>query len=168
MSTLWQQAAAGAWRPVAPDAAPADEARLLTVGDGPDRAAVLLVRPGAAVRVNGQPVLGGLRLLAHRDEILIGRLRCFYSAESTPLPAPYRHEGGGRRPLCPVCRGPVQDGERAVRCPGCGRWHHQLDAARDGRAKPCYTYAPACRFCAHPTDLSGGPVWRPEQEDAHV
>jgi hypothetical protein len=168
MSTLWEQDADGAWRPAAPGGALGEAARVLTVGQGPDRVAALLAPPAAAVRVNGLLAAGGLRVLAHRDEILIGRRRYFFSAESTPLAVLYRHEGAGRRPTCPVCRGPVQDGERAVRCPGCGRWFHQLEPEHGGRAKPCYTYAATCRFCAHPTDLMGGAVWRPEQEDAHA
>ena len=79
----------------------------------------------------------------------------------------FPREEAARSPTCPLCRGPVRDGDRAVQCPGCGRWFHQTDAAEGKPAKPCWTYAPTCRFCNHPTALGGEHGWRPEMEEAN-
>jgi hypothetical protein len=168
MSSVWREARGGEWQPVAiPEAegAPAvavevDGARFLRFGTGNERRTALVLPVGAAARVNGRPVLGGLRVLEHKDEVILGRSRLFYSAESTPVVVVFRRAEGARSPTCPLCRGPVRDGDRAVQCPGCGRWFHQAD-------KPCWTYAPTCRFCNHPTALGGEAGWRPEREDGH-
>jgi hypothetical protein len=112
------------------------------------------------VRVNGLPVLGGLRLLGHKDEVLAEGARFFFSVESAPEVVVFQLPPGGRAPICPVCRGPVREGAQVVQCPGCSRWFHQLEA------KPCWTYAPACRFCNHPTPLVAGSAWRPDREES--
>ena len=173
MSNLWRQSA-GAWEAM-PLPGEADRivplaghVAVVAFGRGADRVVVLLARPGAVVRVNGLPMLGGLRLLDHQDEILIGRERFYFSGKSTPRVTVFRHEGDGRRPACPVCRGPLIDGEDAVQCPGCGRWYHQSEPREGARGRPCFTYADQCRFCSHPTKLSGETVWRPDGDDAHV
>jgi len=129
--------------------------------------AALLVRPGVRVRVNGEPVLGDLRLLEHRDEVLIGSVRVYFSQEATPAVVAFHLAEGQRPPICPICRGPVRDG-MAVQCPGCGRWFHQRPASDDQPAKPCWTYAPTCRFCSHPTALTSDAAWQPEQEECLV
>jgi hypothetical protein len=134
---------------------------VLFCGIGPG-GAVLMSRPGVWVRVNGQPVLGGLRVLEHRDEVLLPGACLFFSLESTPTVSPFRVVEGGRAPTCPICRGPIREGMPAVQCPGCGRWFHQLDA------KPCWTYAPTCRFCSHPTSFAAEAAWRPDKEELHV
>src|SRR5262249_41613730 len=92
---------------------------------GAERGAALLMREGVWARVNGAPVLGGLRVLDHRDEVLVGDARAFFSAEATPGVLAFRAAEGSRSPTCPTCRGPVRDGSAAVECPGCGRWYHQ-------------------------------------------
>ena len=122
-------------------------------------AALLLVRPGVRVRINGEPVPGGVRVLDHRDEILVGADRLLFSAQSAPLITTFALAPEQRPPVCPICRGPVRDGMPTVACPGCGRWFHQLDE------KPCWTYAPTCRFCQHPTPLEEGSTWRPGGEN---
>jgi hypothetical protein len=135
---------------------------------GAERGAVLLVEPSVWVRVNGQPVLGGLRVLEHKDEILLAETRLYFSMETAPLVTVYRLPEGLRAPICPICRGPIRDGMRAVQCPGCGRWFHQLDAEGDRSAKSCWTYAPTCRFCSHPTAFDAEAAWRPEREETYV
>jgi hypothetical protein len=141
---------------------------LYGLASGAERGALLWARPGLWVRVNGLPVLGGVRVLEHKDEVLVAAGRLFFSLETTPTVTTFRTPEGGRSPVCPVCRGPIKDGSGAVQCPGCGRWFHQAEAA-DGRpAKPCWTYAPTCRFCSHPTAFAAEAAWRPDQEEAHV
>src|SRR4051812_28999440 len=164
MSCIWFQPAAGRWQ-----ARPLVAGRLHEISDLVPAAAglvasrqgtALLVRPGVRVRVNGEPVLGGLRLLDHRDEILVGGVRLLFSAETVPEVVSFTASEGMRTPVCPVCRGPVRAGLLAVQCPGCGRWCHMLEG------RPCWTYAPTCRFCNHPTALTADAVWRPGPEDA--
>lgn len=177
MSLIWRERPDGCWHPVAiPSDAPLscselgkESIQLLRFGHGTERGVVLLARPGVWVRVNGQPVLGGVRVLEHQDEILLGSAqgRCFFSAEATPVVVPFRLDGNARPPSCPVCRGVIREGDLAVRCPGCSRWYHQLEAGEGQRAKHCWTYYPTCRFDGHPTSLDGTPVWRPELEETH-
>jgi hypothetical protein len=169
MSSVWRETN-GTWQPLTiPEGAgvEVDGVRFLGFGAGNERGTALLLPPGMAARVNGRPVLGGLRILEHKDEVISGRSRFFYSAEATPLVVVFRREGETRSPTCPLCRGPIRDGEQAVQCPGCGRWFHQTDAAEGKPAKPCWTYAPTCRFCNHPTALGGAAGWRPETEEGH-
>jgi hypothetical protein len=174
MSSVWREVPGG-WEPITVPDARGSQAGAVEVGGvyflrfgaGNESGAALLLPPGVAARVNGRPVLGGLRVLEHRDEVIIGRSRLYYSAEATPVVVVFRRAEGSRSPTCPLCRGPIRDGDRAVQCPGCGRWFHQADAGEDKPAKPCWTYAPTCRFCNHPTALGGGAGWRPETEDGH-
>jgi hypothetical protein len=168
MSCIWLEGAGGAWeaRPLAGRVLTLEEqgAALVPL----PRAAALLVRPGVRAWVNGEPVLGGLRLLEHKDEVRLGATRLFFSVEAAPAVAAFRPAPGERVPVCPVCRGPVREGAQAVQCPGCGRWFHQLNAAGDRPAKPCWTYAPACRFCNHPTAFAAEASWRPGREESLV
>jgi hypothetical protein len=178
MSSLWREIPGEGWRafPIAKEAGEgelclADEGiRLIVLANGPERGVGLLAESGAAVRVNGQPVLGGFRVLEHRDEILAGRTRLFFSAESTPVQVVHRLQPGMRPPTCPTCRGKIQDGDQAVQCPrtSCRLWYHQGATAAQGKVKTCWTYGPTCRSCQHPTALSAEPIWRPEMEEAHV
>lgn len=176
MSCVWQETAAKQWHalPLPPGKVltgpelGAEGVQLVALTQGGERGAILMVRPGLWARVNGQPVLGGLRVLEHRDEVLVGDARLFFSLETTPTVVVFQAPAGTRPPTCPVCRGPIVDGSQAVQCPGCGRWFHQADAV-DGRpAKPCWTYAPTCRFCAHPTPFSAEAAWSPDREETHA
>jgi hypothetical protein len=130
--------------------------------------AALFAQPGVWVRVNGEPVLGGMRLLEHKDEVLVWGVRLCFSRETAPIVVRYRPAEGQRLPVCPICRGPVRADMQAVQCPGCARWFHQLDAEGERHAKPCWTYAPTCRFCNHPTSFAAEDAWRPDREDALV
>ncbi|HWG47327.1 MAG TPA: hypothetical protein VN688_31480 [Gemmataceae bacterium] len=175
MSNLWRKTPGAGWEAVPlPGRVPGETFDLgisglgfVALNHGLGGGMGLLVRTGLLVRVNGQPVIGGFRVLDHRDEILLGRRRFFFSAESTPIRVAFRLEDEGRSPACPVCRGLLRDGEQAVRCPGCNRWYHQIEAGEGQRGKPCWTYAQNCRFCHHPTALTENAGWRPEKEEAH-
>lgn len=164
MSCLWIESAPGRWdaRTVPPGRPTAGEdlgipgIALLVL---PRQGAVLLARPGVWVRVNGEPVLGGMRILEHKDEVLAGDRRLVFSQEGNPVIRPYTPSAGARLPTCPVCRGPVREAALAVQCPGCGRWFHQ-----EGE-KICWSYAPNCRFCNHPTAFDDSAAWRPDREE---
>ena len=115
----------------------------------------LVAAPAARVRVNGLPLATGIRTLADRDEVQIPGGPCsFFSLERLavrePLPPLDRDIS------CPRCRQQVARDSIAVRCPGCGLWHHESPDL------PCWTYAPTCAVCAQPTADDAGFRWTPE------
>ena len=176
MAHLWRSSGVGAWEPVAlegnalaldgaaslrppgdGDAGGAGQAAILVRCAG-DRAAdiwALLARPGAGVAVNGLPVDLGMVVLADRDAIgwpLAAPV--FFSTERLAAAEPFPADARG---FCPRCKDPMEAGATAVRCPGCGVWHH---AAGE---RPCWTYGPQCAACPQPTALDGGFRWTPEE-----
>jgi hypothetical protein len=175
MSCVWQEVAKG-WQAVPLPAGKVlrgadlglDGIALYPVVQGAERGALLMAAPGTWVRVNGHPILGGARVLDHKDEILVLGGRLFFSLETTPTVVSFHVPDGMRAPTCPICRGPIKDGMAAVQCPGCARWCHQIEAADGRTAKPCWTYAPTCRFCSHPTAFAAEAAWRPDREEAHA
>ncbi len=166
--TGWESALIGEGSPLPGREFGLEGIAFVRYGCGADKAVALLAQPEVRVWVNGQPVLGGLRILEHKDEILCGQQRLFFSAETTPVIVPYPAKAGARLPTCPVCRGAIKDGLASVQCPGCGRWYHEIaaDAGQPGRL--CWSYAPTCRFCNHPTAFSEESAWRPEKEELHA
>lgn len=121
----------------------------------------LLAREFVRIRINGESVVAGVRMLDHRDEILIGRKLFYFSTQTAPQVVVYSATEGQRLPICGICRGPLRDGMTGVCCPGCNRWYHQQDASGELSAKPCWTYAPQCRFCKHPTAFDTEGMWQP-------
>jgi hypothetical protein len=115
---------------------------------------ILLSPNGANVRVNGDPVLLGVRVLRDRDAICIGSADpVFFSTESVPRVAPF---DGDRAMPCARCHTPIVNGAPAVCCPRCRKWHHAGDEV------PCWNYAEKCAGCDQPTALDGGYQWSPE------
>jgi hypothetical protein len=139
---------------------------ILQIREGARASHVLIIGSGEEVRVNGQPVMGGFRVLQHRDELVVETARLFFSAESTPVLETYHHDESARRPKCGVCRAEIRDGQTVVRCPGCNRIFHQIAAAGDAPEKNCFSYSAQCPFCQHPTSLTGETSWRPDAEYA--
>ena len=168
MSSLFREFPGAAWQetPLASDQELADgDIHVVRFAEGADGGVALLVRAGVHVRINGLPVLGGIALLQHRDEILINAERFYFSAEARPVVTTFQLGTGSRRPTCPVCRGALSNGDQAVGCPGCGRWFHQLEASEGRIARTCWTYAATCRFCQHPTSFGEESAWRPDREE---
>ena len=166
MSHLWQQIndrwepapltgpalaldAGGELRP----AAPGDVSHLRFLAVEKD-SWVLLASPAGVVRVNGDPVVAGIRVLRDRDEIVLGGARCFFSAERLARIEPF--PGADGDVICPRCKRPIAPATPAIRCPGCGTWHHQ-----EGE-RSCFTYAPKCALCEQASDLNAGFRWQPE------
>jgi hypothetical protein len=123
----------------------------------------LVASRASRVLVNGLPVRHGLAVLADRDEIRAlacgeassaAWLTCFFSTERLATVEPF--PSTGRRGSCPRCKQPLTPGEAAVRCPGCGLWHH---ATEDW---PCWTHVEVCAVCDQPTALDTGFRWTPE------
>jgi hypothetical protein len=172
MGTLWHKLRAGdstaaAWQParICNDEALCEfggSLQFVSLGAGSDTLVVLLVAPESVpVHINGDEQIGGLKVLAHRDEILCGGQRYYYSAQSRPSLSPFALGDGRRRPRCPVCRMAIDDGQMTVCCPQCGRTYHQLPATDTASAKACWTYREQC-LCSHPTALGEDAAWRPE------
>ena len=129
---------------------------LRRVGGAAQDAWALLAAREARVRVNGVPVQLGIIVLADRDEIRWPPdCTRFFSTEQQPTVVPYPADAG--RGFCPRCKQAIPAGEAAVRCPGCGLWHHASDAL------PCWTYGEHCAACAEPTALDAGFRWTPEE-----
>lgn len=171
MSCLWVQTSDGRWHkhalPIPSHELTSCGVHIATIGSGVDRVNALFTHPGVSVRVSGQPVLGGVCVLQHRDEILVNGVRIFFSSESRPEIVDFRPVAGVRLPKCGICRVVFQDGDRVVACPQCGRVFHENDASDDLQVKKCWTYRAHC-LCSHPTSLSGD-TWRPEMEEpAHA
>jgi hypothetical protein len=134
----------------------ADEIRLLP----PDAAGVspswtLLGGRGASLRVNGQPLVLGVRALRDRDEISIAGHRCFFSTEELAGIVPF--PGLAQLAYCPRCKQKMEFGVPAVACPRCRAWHHQSEKF------PCWTYGSSCALCqTQSTALEAGYSWTPE------
>lgn len=180
MAHLWTEDADGAWAVLPLTSEPLDLARVpATVGSLRPRRRpaprggvvlrsvtlagtgsvtwVLIAGGGAGVRVNGMSTPSGIRVLSDRDEIRIdGVGSVFFSTERLASVEPY--PGGDREIHCPRCRQAVDPGAAAVRCPGCGVWHHQSPEL------PCWSYASTCALCPQATALDAGFRWTPEQD----
>lgn len=170
MSRLWFKAVSGDWQILGPadlrsalpaDAFAAGAIDIVSFGHGSERGVALVAAAAANVLAGGQPVVGGLRVLEDKDEILVGCQRLYFSTESQPELTRFALAAGVRRPKCAVCRFPLEDAQLSVTCPQCGRVYHQIPAEGEQSAKPCWTYRPQC-LCGHSTSLSGEPSWRPE------
>jgi hypothetical protein len=115
---------------------------------------IWVVVGAASLRVNGEPLDAGIRVLRDRDELRAGSRRAFFSAESpvelVAFPAP------DRAVLCPRCKLEIPPASPAVRCPQCRVWHHQSDDL------PCWTYDRHCATCDRPSALDAGFRWTPE------
>lgn len=130
-------------------------ARLVQVDAAGGAVWSLIASPGFAVRVNGHAPSAGLRVLADRDEIRVGRSRrYFFSTESPAVVQSF--PGTESAVLCSRCRQQIEKGASAVRCPGCGLWYDE------SAELPCWTYAPKCVRCNTRTALDAGFQWTPE------
>ena len=105
--------------------------------------------------VNGLPLSLGVRALSDRDEVrAAGGDSLFFSTETLAHPVPY--PGGLPKASCPRCLQELEAGVAAVRCPGCGVWHHECNEL------PCWTHGPRCQLCPQPSALDAGYRWSPE------
>jgi hypothetical protein len=137
-----------------------NRALLITRHDAGDDRWALVAQPDADVRVNGQSVVLGIRVLADRDAIQVGNGEpMFFSAERVPQVETATTSGA---PVaCPRCRQDIVPGSPVVRCPGCDVIHHQSSDL------PCWTgYERArfatCALCDTPATLAGDLRWTPD------
>lgn len=145
----------GGWSPVVleGDSRVVPSAQLLRRTSA-ERGSWVLVGP-PAVRVNGNPLDVGIRVLRDRDELLAGGVRTFFSTEALAAVVPFPQSE--MPTFCARCKLAIASGAPAVRCPQCGVWHHQSEEL------PCWTYAPRCALCDQPTALDAGFRWVPEE-----
>jgi hypothetical protein len=130
-------------------------AKLVRVNFAGSEAWALMSAPGSGIRIGGEALPCGLRVLRDRDEIRtpVGE-QYFFSTEA--LVAVTSFESLGRDVFCGRCRQRIAAGAPAVRCPGCGVWYDENDEL------PCWTYAETCAFCGRSTALDLGFAWSPE------
>jgi hypothetical protein len=115
----------------------------------------LLAGPASTVRINGRRVDAGIAVLRDRDEIRVAASApLFFSSERLASVSLFPDDG--TRGFCPRCKQAIAAGSNAVRCPGCGIWHHASEEL------PCWTYAERCAACPQPTALDHGFRWTPE------
>lgn len=116
----------------------------------------LLIAAGALdVRVNGDPVVAGLRALADRDHISLGATTIYFSTESLAVVEPFVETETAV--YCPRCKQAIAADTQVVRCPRCAVVHHASDDL------PCWTYAERCALCDQITDPDAGYRWTPEE-----
>ena len=142
----------------------AGETVLVSFQDGSRSQYILVSQDGEKTQVNGEPLVGGLRVLRHRDELLVEGDRLYFSAQTTPVVEAYQHQGDAKPPRCPICRAEIKDGDLVVRCPGCTRVYHQSTGVEGQDDRPCWTYCRTCKFCEHPTSLTGEDAWQPDED----
>ena len=127
----------------------------------------LLLTPAEAkqqVRINGDPILAGIRVLQDHDEIVIRsceggshRLRLYFSIEKIArIERLSEHE---HTVSCARCFKNITPGDQVVRCPapGCRAVHHQSDEFN------CWTYASKCAnsMCYQDTEINSEFRWVP-------
>jgi hypothetical protein len=140
--------------PEQPVVAAENDAPALVMRSDGESDRILLSNGSAIVRVNGEALLLGIRVLRDRDAIRIGASEpIFFSTESLPRITRYIED---RIVPCARCRTEIALDEPAVKCPRCAAWHHQHDEM------PCWTHADTCAACQQPTPLDGGYQWSPE------
>ncbi|MFQ6103287.1 MAG: RING finger protein [Candidatus Glassbacteria bacterium] len=129
---------------------------LVPYTEGPKKRFALI---GSGVfRVNGKRIRAGIRVLKHKDDIMIGRSHVYYSAQSLVRAEPFRpREQGSRRISCPVCGDAIEEGQTIVRCPQCQiLYHQQEDRACWSSIPECATYGCGCL-----TQLYDQKLWIP-------
>ena len=122
--------------------------RLHAAGD----AWVLLAGRSARIRINGEPLSLGCRVLQDRDELVSGRERSYYSTERLLRAEPFPDAEAAV--FCARCKLRITPGTLAVRCQ-CGTWCHEMEDRR------CWSYAATCPLCPQPTDADAGYNWEP-------
>ena len=130
-------------------------ARVLLVGDRQNETWVLQSSAREGLRVNGLPLVAGIRVLEDLDELRIGGTeRIYFSTERTARVEPFPDQEGDT--LCARCRAVITEGEPSVLCPGCSSWCHQTEDLR------CWEYAAKCALCDQLTCLDTGFRWTPD------
>lgn len=130
-------------------------ARVLRVGDREKETWVLQSPERGKLRVNGLPLVAGMRVVEDLDEVWAnGTGRIFFSTERTPKVEAFPGKEGDTP--CARCKEILAKGEPSVLCPGCNTWYHQT------KTLPCWEYSEKCALCDQLTCLDTGLRWTPE------
>lgn len=130
-------------------------AELIRFGDRLNETWVLQSPARELIQVNGFPLVGGIRVLQDKEEILTRASgRIYFSTQRTPTIEPF--PGREEATSCPRCKGTIAEGEPSVMCPACFTWHHE------GTDRPCWSYTEKCALCDQLTRLDTGVSWTPE------
>jgi hypothetical protein len=130
-------------------------AHMRRIGDRQNEMWVLQSPKSEEVRVNGFPLIAGIRVLEDLDEVRIQATgRIYFSNEETPRVEPF--PGREEATPCPRCKGTIAKGDTSVQCPQCKTWHHE------GTEMPCWSYAEKCALCDQLTRLDTEFRWTPE------
>ncbi len=123
------------------------------------RRLALVLPPGAAAAINGQPSLA-VTVLADRDEITVEKNRVYFSAHSPTEPEIFVQKGW--QVCCPRCASELQPGDTVVGCPACLALHHEGPVA-GGRQEDrrCWSYDPKCASCGR---LREQLTWSPQKD----
>ena len=112
------------------------------------------------VRINGSPVIAGIRVLQDRDEIVVrdceGRShRLYFSAERIARIEQLKEQD--RTVSCARCSLEITPGDQIIRCPKCNAVHHQSDELT------CWTYSDKCAngMCYQDTEITSDFSWVP-------
>jgi hypothetical protein len=121
---------------------------------------IVIDAPGSRLRVNGIPLVTGVRALHHRDELRMAGVpgRAWFSLECQSDVAPF---DGPQGTFCPRCKIEIDSASLSVRCPQCRVYYHQSTDS------PCWTYAETCAHDNQPTDLDANFRWTPEEFERH-
>lgn len=133
-------------------------AHIMRFSDRNDKTAWVLFSSGGVVRVNGLSIPGGIHLLEHRDEVVVGAENRFvFSTETVAEVRPFRGDNvEGEEVKCGRCTLKLEEGQDSTRCPGCNSVFHEMEG------KNCFTYSRECPNCRHSTELGGGFKWMPD------
>jgi hypothetical protein len=130
-------------------------AYLVRIGDRQKERWVLQSPASEKIRVNGFPLVGGIRVLEDLDELRTQATgRMYFSQEQTPRVESF--PGREEVTRCARCKGTITQGDPSVQCPQCNTWHHE------GTEMPCWSYAEKCALCDQLTRLDTGFRWSPE------
>ena len=123
---------------------------------GAEASWVLISGREREVRLNGVPLMLGVRVVADRDEIFVAGVgKLYFSTESLARAASF--PGAEQTLYCPRCKQAVEQETQAVRCPQCRVWYHHSEDL------PCWSYTETCALCPQPTALDAGYRWTPEE-----
>jgi len=130
-------------------------AHILRLGDRQNERWVLQSPIGEEMRVNGFPLVAGIRVLEDLDELRTRATgRIYFSIERKPRVEPF--PGREEVTTCARCKGTIVKGDPSVQCPQCNTWHHE------GTEMPCWSYAEKCALCDQLTRLDTDFRWTPE------
>jgi hypothetical protein len=121
---------------------------LVVIAGGDQPPTWVAIAPHGSLRANGEPVVTGIRVLRHGDEIQCPPLEPLVFCDEhvsrvEPLPqldTPVR---------CARCTGDITRDTPAVRCPACGHWCHEHGEFT------CWTATTQCPVCGQSTVLAG-------------